>query len=99
MIQDMGAPVTMITKKLGEGHPNVIDVITDGSISGVINTVAASASAIRDGFAIRRAAVENRIPCHTSLDTAMAAVETVLLDHNAYDVRCNHEYLTDSSKP
>jgi len=30
----------------------------------------------KDGFEIRRAAVERRIPCLTSLDTAVALVES-----------------------
>jgi carbamoyl-phosphate synthase large subunit len=35
--------------------------------------------ALRDGFEIRRAAVERRIPCLTSLDTAAALVESLNL--------------------
>ena len=31
---------------------------------------------MKDGFEIRRAAVERRIPCLTSLDTAAALVES-----------------------
>jgi carbamoyl-phosphate synthase large subunit len=30
---------------------------------------------LRDGFAIRRAATERRVPCFTSLDTLRAALE------------------------
>ena len=29
----------MTTKKLAEGHPNVVDVIEDGSVGAVVNTV------------------------------------------------------------
>ena len=75
----LNAPVTMITKKLSEGHPNVVDVINDGLVDGVVNTVSETTSAIRDGFFIRRAAVERRIPCFTSLDTTRAAVESLLM--------------------
>ncbi|MBI4307936.1 MAG: carbamoyl-phosphate synthase large subunit, partial [Chloroflexi bacterium] len=77
MIHAMGLPVTMITKKLSEGHPNVVDVIWDSTVNGVINTVSGVTGrrALRDGFDIRRAATEHRIPCFTSLDTARAAVE------------------------
>jgi carbamoyl-phosphate synthase large subunit len=46
----------------------------------VVNTAEGGGpSAMRDGFQIRRAAVENRIPCFTSLDTARAAVRALLL--------------------
>ena len=93
MIGAMGAPVTMITKKLSEGHPNVVDVINDGLVNGVVNTVSEAASAIRDGFYIRRAAAEKRIPCFTSLDTARAAVESLLIGSGTYSIKRSDEYL------
>jgi carbamoyl-phosphate synthase large subunit len=93
MVAAMGLPVTMTTKKLGEGHPNVIDVIEDGSVGAVINTISGVTSVLRDGFFIRRAAVERRIPCFTSLDTARAAVESLLMGKNSYNVCRMDEYL------
>ncbi len=93
MIDAMGMPVTMTTKKLGEGHPNVVDVIDDGIVGAVINTVSDVSSVLRDGFDIRRAAVEHRIPCFTSLDTARAAVESLLMSRGNYNVRRTDEYL------
>jgi len=93
MIQAMGAPVTMITKKLSQGHPNVVDVINDGLVSVVVNTVSEVTSTIRDGFYIRRAAVERRIPCFTSLDTARAAVESLLMGTEAHSIKRSDEYL------
>ena len=93
IITAMGAPVTMIAKKLGEGHPDVVDVINDGQVSGVVNTISEMTSARRDGFQIRRAAAERRIPCFTSLDTARAAVESLLVGPGAYSVKRNDEYL------
>ena len=93
MIAAMGAPVTMITKKLSEGHPNVVDVINEGLVDGVVNTISEAASAMRDGFYIRRAAVEKHIPCYTSLDTARAAVESLLAGSGAYSIKPTKEYL------
>ena len=93
MVSAMGMPVTMTTKKLGEGHPNVIDVIDDGSVGAVINTLSGDTSTLRDGFFIRRAAVEHQILCFTSLDTARAAVESLLMEENSYSVQCVAEYL------
>jgi carbamoyl-phosphate synthase large subunit len=93
MIDALGLPVTMITKKLSEGHPNVIDVIEDASVGAVVNTVSESTSVLRDGFDIRRAAVERRIPCFTSLDTARAAVESLLMSQGNYNVQPVIEYL------
>ena len=93
MIGAMGAPVTTITKKLSEGHPNVVDVINQGLVDGVVNTVSEATSVLRDGFYIRRAAVERRIPCFTSLDTVRAAVESLLIGRGSYSVKRIDEYL------
>ncbi|MFC2040602.1 carbamoyl-phosphate synthase large subunit [Chloroflexota bacterium] len=75
MLEAVGLPVKMITKKLSEGHPNVIDVITDGTVGAVVNTVTGGDTIMRDGFQIRRTATERRIPCFTSIDTFRAAVD------------------------
>ena len=93
MIEAMGMPVTMTTKKLSEGHPNVVDIIEDGSVGAVINTVTEVSSVLRDGYYIRRAAGEWKIPCFTSLDTARAAVESLLMERTSYSVLCTEEYL------
>jgi carbamoyl-phosphate synthase large subunit len=87
MLSAMGLPVTMTTKKLSEGHPNVLDVIIGGNIQGVINTVTSSGTVMRDGFAIRRTAAERRIPCFTSVDTARAAVDILVRDKHDYHVQ------------
>ncbi len=80
MIRGLGMEVEEVTKRLSEGHPNVIDVIQQRKVDCVVNTPEGGGpSAMRDGFQIRRAAVENRIPCFTSLDTARAAVRALLL--------------------
>ncbi len=70
----LGLPVQMITKKLSEGHPNVLDAIASGNVGAVVNTVTGDRRPLRDGFLIRRAAAERRIPCFTSLDTLRAAL-------------------------
>ena len=78
MIAALGLPVEQVTKRLNEGHPNVVDVINDGSVTCVINTPEGRfTGTLRDGFYIRRAATEKRIPCFTSIDTARAAVEAL----------------------
>jgi carbamoyl-phosphate synthase large subunit len=92
MLSAMGLPVTLITKKLSEGHPNVVDAITGGMVTGVINTVTQSGSVLRDGFYIRRAAAERRIPCYTSLDTARVAVDVLASGSAAYSIQPLSEY-------
>jgi len=92
MIEAAGLKVNVTTKKLHEGHPNVVDVITDGSVNAVINTVTGGRIPLRDGFQIRRAAVERRVPCFTSLDTARAAVQALINGSQNYSIMPISEY-------
>ena len=94
MIEALGLPVTMISKKLSEGHPNVLDIIRDGTVSSVVNTVTGERTPLRDGFEIRRAAAEKRIPCFTSLDTTRAAVEALVNGVQTFSVQPLTGYLT-----
>ncbi len=86
-IQALGIPVEQVTKRLDEGHPNVLDVIEAGLVDCVINTPEGGRSTtLQDGFQIRRAAAERRIPCFTSIDTARAATEALLAGSQAFSV-------------
>jgi carbamoyl-phosphate synthase large subunit len=87
MLEENKIPVQRITKKLSEGHPNVLDIIYNGTVDGVVNTLTGGLVPLRDGFFIRRAAVEKRIPCFTSLDTFLAAVETLASGQQSYLVQ------------
>jgi carbamoyl-phosphate synthase large subunit len=79
--------------RMGEGSPDVIDAITAGQVQGVINTVTGG-GAIKDGFEIRRAAAEARIPCLTSLDTARALVSSLeYMAHADLEVRPLQDYV------
>jgi carbamoyl-phosphate synthase large subunit len=82
----------VIGKKLGEGHPNVVDVIKNGTVDGVVNTITGGRVPLRDGFYIRRAAAEKHIPCFTSLDTARAAAEVLFDNRQAFSVKPLPEY-------
>jgi carbamoyl-phosphate synthase large subunit len=93
MIESLGLPVKMVTKKLSEGHPNVVDVIQNNSVSGVINTITGGRIPLKDGLAIRRAAAEKRIPCFTSLDTARVAIEALARSSQIFNVQPLREYL------
>jgi len=96
--------------KITDGSPHVVDLIKSGTVDLVINTISNEMSprpanadgsrlAIRDGFEIRRAAVERRIPCLTSLDTAAALVESLnlLALDGAFQVMTVDEYLRGPS--
>jgi carbamoyl-phosphate synthase large subunit len=97
MIEADGLPVKMISKKLNEGHPNVVDIVNDGTVNGVVNTVTGGRIPLRDGFQIRRAAAEKRIPCFTSLDTARAAVEALVNGYQVYSVQPLADYRNKES--
>ena len=45
-----------------------------------------------DGFYIRRAAVDKKIPCFTSIDTAKAAIDAIS-NTSKYSVKKLNEYL------
>ncbi|MFQ5880716.1 MAG: carbamoyl phosphate synthase large subunit, partial [Dehalococcoidia bacterium] len=94
MIAALGIGVEMVAKRLEEGHPNVVDVIQRGLADVVINTPeGGQPTALRDGYQIRRAAAERRIPCFTSLDTARAAVDALLRGEVTFAVQPLREYL------
>jgi carbamoyl-phosphate synthase large subunit len=91
-LRALGVPVQQVPKRLDQGHPNVLDVIYSGDIHCVINTPEGGRATLQDGFQIRRAAAERRIPCFTSIDTARAAVEALLAGSQAFEVRPIGEY-------
>jgi carbamoyl-phosphate synthase large subunit len=89
-----------VVAKIGEASPNVLDVITQGEVDLVINTMSniytepeeAGGPVFKDGFEIRRAAVERRIPCLTSLDTATALLESAVAAPREMEVRTIDEW-------
>ncbi|MGH2989753.1 MAG: carbamoyl-phosphate synthase large subunit [Solirubrobacterales bacterium] len=74
-ISRMGVPVTAINK-IAEGSPHVVDYITEGEVSLVINTPTGS-GARSDGYEIRTAAVRRGIPCLTTMTGASAAARAI----------------------
>ncbi len=74
-VQSLGYPVTEVDRILATNKTNVVTVINDGTVQAVVNVPTGGRAAEQDGFYIRRAAVERRIPCFTSIDTARCAVE------------------------
>jgi carbamoyl-phosphate synthase large subunit len=61
----------------GEGSPNVLDMMKDNKIDLVFNTPTKGKSPTKLGFNIRRRAVEFKIPCITSIDTALSAIKVL----------------------
>ena len=88
-----------VVAKIGEESPTVIDVIVRGEVQLVINTMSniyedpgEGNPVVKDGFEIRRAAVERRIPCLTSLDTAAALLESAVYAREQMEVRTIDEW-------
>ncbi|ANY69921.1 carbamoyl phosphate synthase large subunit [Paenibacillus sp. BIHB 4019] len=71
MLEEAGMTVTTVNK-LSEGSPNILDLIREGKAQFVFNTLTKGKTPERDGFRIRREAVENGVVCMTSLDTVRA---------------------------
>jgi carbamoyl-phosphate synthase large subunit len=76
LLRENGIQVT-VARKLTEGSPNLVDLIRSGKADMVINTLTRGKEPTRDGFRIRREAVEHGIPCLTSLDTAKAMLDVL----------------------
>jgi len=89
-----------VVAKIGEEGPTVLDVITQGQVNLVINTMSniyaepgeGGGPVFKDGFEIRRAAVERRIPCLTSLDTATALLEAAVAASQVMEVKTIDEW-------
>ncbi|MEI6044251.1 MAG: carbamoyl-phosphate synthase large subunit [Chloroflexota bacterium] len=86
IIESAGMKVKTIAHKIGGGHPDVVNLIRQGEVGAVINTITGRRRPMLDGFEIRRTAVENGIPCYTSLDTARAAA-TAIRDASDYNIK------------
>ena len=92
LISGLGIPVTMVNKA-GEPVPNAVSIVEDGTVHGVINTIAEVAAALRDGFAIRRAATERRVPCYTSMDTAKVAIAALSSGSTEFNIATVSDYV------
>jgi len=83
-IAAQGIPVTAINK-VQEGRPHIVDMLKNGDISLVINTVEEKRGAIADSRSIRTTALAQRVTYYTTLAGARAAVEG-MRHLNALDV-------------
>lgn len=86
LLRKAGLPVEQV-RKVHEGSPHIIDLIRANEINLVINTLTKGKAPERDGFQIRRAAVEYGVPCLTSLDTTRAVIEVLIADKEKEHIR------------
>ena len=91
LARSLGVEVTEVPK-LAEGDRTILELIRSGQCAAVINTPTLGRTVDRDGFLIRRAAVESRVVCLTSLDTALAVVTALRASALTYDVAPLSDY-------
>ncbi|MCF6137040.1 carbamoyl-phosphate synthase large subunit [Pseudalkalibacillus berkeleyi] len=75
-IAENNIPVTVVNK-IQEGSPSLLDRIQQGEVQFVVNTLTKGKQPARDGFRIRREAVENGAVCLTSFDTVKALLNVI----------------------
>ena len=83
---DNGIENVSLVKKIGEGVPNVLDIVRSGMIDLIINTPNKGNVASSDGFKIRRAAAESSVNLMTSLDTVNALLDVMESDVEREDL-------------
>ncbi|MFT3814577.1 MAG: carbamoyl-phosphate synthase large subunit [Acidovorax sp.] len=93
-IDAAGVPVKVVNK-VTEGRPHIVDMMKNGEIAMVINTVEERRNAIADSRAIRTSALLARVTTFTTIFGAEAAVEGMkYLDHlDVYSVQELHAQL------
>ena len=86
-----GLPVTPVNK-VQEGRPHVVDLLKNGEISLVINSVEERRGAIQDSRAIRTTALQQRVTFYTTIAGARAAVEGMrtLQEQQVYSLQSLH---------
>ena len=67
-----GLEVTPVNK-VAEGRPHIVDMIKNGEVNLIVNTVEPRRSAIQDSYSIRRSALQQRVTYYTTVAEARAA--------------------------
>jgi carbamoyl-phosphate synthase large subunit len=68
----LGLEVTLVNK-VAEGRPHIVDMIKNGDISFIVNTVEDTRTAISDSRSIRTTALAQRVTYYTTIAGARAA--------------------------
>jgi carbamoyl-phosphate synthase large subunit len=72
VLTQAGLAVTPVNK-MAEGRPHIVDMIKNGEMDLIINTVEDKRSAIQDSYSIRHAVLQARVTYYTTLAGARAA--------------------------
>ena len=76
IITESGIEATLV-KKLHEGRPNILDMITNGDIDLIINSPVGKDSVHDDSY-LRKAAIKAKVPYMTTIAAAKATVKGIL---------------------
>ncbi len=98
-LQAAGLSVTPVNK-VNEGRPHVVDMIKNGEISMIINTVEPKRSAIQDSYSIRRSALQQRVTYYTTMSEARAACIGIqhVKELQVFDVQGLHRGLRERGR-
>ncbi|CAG0938213.1 carbamoyl-phosphate synthase large subunit [Gallionellaceae bacterium] len=91
---EAGVTVTVVNK-VAEGRPHIVDMLKNGEVSMIVNTVDSKRSAMQDSYSIRHAALQGRVTYYTTLAGARAACVGMqhLAELQVYDVQTQHRRL------
>jgi carbamoyl-phosphate synthase large subunit len=90
-LRSRGIPTERVLK-VYEGRPNAIDLLVSGQIQLLINTPLGKLTQ-QDDYAIRRAALQHRVPYTTTLSAASAACDAIIaLRSRTGEVRALQEW-------
>ena len=94
VITAAGVEVTVVNK-VAEGRPHIVDMIKNGDVNLIVNTVDSRPSVMRDSYSIRHAALQGRVTYYTTLAGARAACIGMqhLAELQVYDVQSLHRRL------
>ncbi|MEO8936443.1 MAG: carbamoyl-phosphate synthase large subunit [Burkholderiaceae bacterium] len=97
-IEAAGVPCQGVNK-VAEGRPHIVDMVKNGDVALVINTVEEKRNAISDSRSIRTTALAMRVTQYTTIAGAWAAAEGMRLMHergdeiSVYDLQGLHRAL------
>ncbi len=79
--------------KIGQGHPDAVELIESGVVSLVINTPTKGGASHTDGYKIRRSSILSGIPCITNMNTAYELLKAMAeVRKKELDIRRVDEY-------
>jgi len=94
VISTVGVAVTVVNK-VAEGRPHIVDMIKNGEVSLIVNTVDSNPGVMRDSYSIRHAALQGRVTYYTTLAGARAACLGMrhITGLQVYDLQTQHQRL------